>query len=425
MKKNKARLVVKTYPNGLQTVVRHMPGFNSVSTNIRVGIGSSDEAEHEQGLSHLVEHLLFDTKNRTSAENKDFLGNYGAELNAFTNHHSTSFTTLGLKSNFDTCNEVLSDMFSKPNINKQNLLREQMVIAREIADGMHDSAPQSSVEAAYGHFNAGTPYARKIVGPPDAVHQFNAGDVKSYRRRHYVAPNIVMGFAGDVTSERVDKMVEELWLPYFGNAKAKPKLTNNSADMLAPTPKFIPVENISGQHNATILMPTPNMLSDERFPLRIANDIFHRNLFNTVRERLGLVYGIASSLMLRPVNGNIEIGFSCAPQDTERVMQAISEEIERFKNGDLSSQEVQRAKNVVKSRLLYRSEDTVGTNRTNVDTLAYYNGIRSHEELLDMYDSIGVTDVQDVADRYMNPKKATVAVAGKSAGRIKSNEFGI
>ena len=45
--------------NGIRLVIEQQPHFRSVSLGIWVKVGSAYEKKENQGISHLIEHMLF------------------------------------------------------------------------------------------------------------------------------------------------------------------------------------------------------------------------------------------------------------------------------------------------------------------------------------------------------------------------------
>jgi len=45
--------------NGIRVLTKHMPHVRSVSMGVWVDVGARDESPSENGLSHLIEHMIF------------------------------------------------------------------------------------------------------------------------------------------------------------------------------------------------------------------------------------------------------------------------------------------------------------------------------------------------------------------------------
>ena len=50
---------ITTLPSGLRIITDAIPHLQTTSLGIWVGIGSRNETEGEQGLSHFMEHMAF------------------------------------------------------------------------------------------------------------------------------------------------------------------------------------------------------------------------------------------------------------------------------------------------------------------------------------------------------------------------------
>ena len=49
---------VKTYENGLKVIVNEIEYVKSVTMGIMVGVGSANETQEENGISHFIEHVF-------------------------------------------------------------------------------------------------------------------------------------------------------------------------------------------------------------------------------------------------------------------------------------------------------------------------------------------------------------------------------
>ena len=87
MKMKKYRL-----KNGI-TIIFDKNSSKSVAVEVMFKVGSNDENEQIAGISHFLEHMLFEgTKNRKdSREIANEIEKYGAEFNAYTSGTRTAF----------------------------------------------------------------------------------------------------------------------------------------------------------------------------------------------------------------------------------------------------------------------------------------------------------------------------------------------
>ncbi len=78
--------------NGVRVVTEKIPGVRSVSTGIWVSVGSRDEDDGEQGVTHFIEHMLFKgTQRRSALDIAKALDAVGGFANAFTSKEHVCF----------------------------------------------------------------------------------------------------------------------------------------------------------------------------------------------------------------------------------------------------------------------------------------------------------------------------------------------
>ncbi len=88
--------------NGVRVLTEAMPQSHSATIGIWVENGSRYEEPHENGVSHLIEHLLFKgTRKRTAAQIAEEIDAVGGVLNAFTGKEYTCYYAKVLGSDLD------------------------------------------------------------------------------------------------------------------------------------------------------------------------------------------------------------------------------------------------------------------------------------------------------------------------------------
>jgi len=418
-----SRCKVKTYPCGLRMVVTPMPSFKSVSVAVLVGAGSRDEEPNEFGLSHYVEHMLFKgTKTRTSREIANTLSGLGVDYNAWTSSQATCYHTKGLNSNIDVCCDILSDMYFNLSFKEEDFVHEGEVIIQEIA--MHDDNPRTSlIELANATFFSGTPYGHNIAGTVESVKAFKSQDIYNYMYKHYTAPKTIICFAGDITLTEAESMTQKYFLSHF-NEKAEPRIRQLANAEVTPTQNFVTKQKEIEQNNVAILFPVMNNNHPDKYKMIFVNEILSSDmssrLFDSVRDKLGLVYTISGGINLTHLGGFYFIFFSCTPKNTELVLKTIAEEIAKIKKDGVTEQEAQKVKNIKLTDKYFESESVEARNIRSGVLLAEFNEIQSTEEYMQLINAVTAAQVKEAAVKYLDYKNAIVAVVGN---KIKLKPF--
>ena len=86
-----------TLENGLTVVSHNMAHVETVSLGMWTRAGARDEADNENGLAHLLEHMAFKgTKNRSAFEIAAEIEAAGGDMNASTSMETTAYYALSL-----------------------------------------------------------------------------------------------------------------------------------------------------------------------------------------------------------------------------------------------------------------------------------------------------------------------------------------
>ena len=106
--------------NGI-TLIVDKNNSKSVAIEIMFKVGSNHESKELAGISHFLEHMLFEgTKKRsTSREIANEIEKFGGEFNAYTTGDRTAFYIKIINKRFETALDILSDMVSNPLFDKK------------------------------------------------------------------------------------------------------------------------------------------------------------------------------------------------------------------------------------------------------------------------------------------------------------------
>ncbi len=154
--------------------------------------------------------------------------------------------------------------------------------------------------------------------------------------------------------------------------------------------------------------------------LMMANEIIgggsglHSRLVDRVRQKDGLSYGIGSGLLVggRDRAAAWAIGAIAAPQNVDKVEQAVREELDRLRRDGFSQRELDDARRgALEERRMARSDDGTVASAwvVNMDlgrTFAF------SRQLEDRVRALTVAQLNDAVRRYLDPAHLTIVIAG-------------
>src|ERR1700726_2862458 len=156
-------------PNGLRVISEPMPAVVSATIGIWVENGSRYEHEHQNGVSHFIEHLLFKgTKKRTAAQIAEEFDAVGGVLNAFTGKEYTCYYAKVLGADLKMATELLADLFLESVFDPAEIDRERQVVLQEISQA--EDTPDDFIHDLFNlNFWKGHPLALPIFAADETV----------------------------------------------------------------------------------------------------------------------------------------------------------------------------------------------------------------------------------------------------------------
>ena len=114
-----------TLPNGIKVLFEKKQG-NAVVIQVMVKVGSNDEAKSERGISHFLEHMLFEgtVKRPNNWEISNEIEKIGGDFNAYTTSERTCYYIKVLKKHFSTAVEILADIFQNSIFKEEHIVKE-------------------------------------------------------------------------------------------------------------------------------------------------------------------------------------------------------------------------------------------------------------------------------------------------------------
>jgi predicted Zn-dependent peptidase len=394
--------------SGVRIVTEAMPAVRSVSLGYWIGTGSRHEREPEAGLSHLIEHLLFKGSDRyASVEIDQIFDTMGAELNAGTGKESTSLYARVIDAHLADAFDVMSEMVWRPAFRDVDSERE--VILEEIA--MYEDDPQDKVFDVLGDAVFGDhPLGRAIIGRAEVVAGTPVDAIRAFHAARYGPRNVVIAAAGSVDH---DALVE------LTAARAP------ASDVLAGPPQAIAEERSrtvrferkdTEQYHVCVGGLGLARDDERRFALRVLDTIFggtsSSRLFQEVREQRGLAYAVSSFTGQYADTGQVGLYVGTRPDNLAAALEVIARELERLRRDPASTEELARAKENLKGRVVLSLESTGSRmNRLGSHILGGVP-LLSVDEVIAGIDAVTLEDLVALAGELFAPARLSVAGIG-------------
>lgn len=403
----------KTYPSGLRLIVESVPGNRAVAVFFGVNAGSVYEDEHNNGISHVIEHMTFKgTKTRSAEDISTQFECLGASVNAFTSRYNTQYYGKCIKENTEKMVEIFSDMILNSVYDEEELKRELKVIYEEI--DMYEDDPGSVAYDKYNEiFFKGTKLEKSVIGTKKVLSKLKRQDLIDYIDKYYVPQNMVVAFAGDVTMAEADAMVKK----YFNSAfktKSKPIDMKKTGEVVIPKQAQIVTKKNIAQTHIVMGYPTDNIYSKNAAGINVLAFILgggmSSRLFVRIREKLGLVYSINALPEFADIGGNIIISLATNSTNQELALKSIKEEIDNVANNGVTDAELEKAKTFCKSMLVMAAEVSTNKARNNASNILTYGKSITIDERMKEIEKVTKADVNKLAKSIFGRDEMCIAV---------------
>lgn len=401
------------YDNGLRVVVNTVRGVRSVASGFWVGVGSAYESDENNGLSHFTEHVTFKGTDDLSAfDIAHRFESYGAAFNAFTSKECTCYYAKSIDEYAENCFALLGEILLRSVYDDGELDKERKVIVEEInmvEDTPEDICYDELAAATYGNANLG----KTILGPIGNVKKFRHDDVKKFTDKYYVSGNIVIAFAGNITTGQADELVKKYVMPYI---KAGDRATLYSLPDRNARKCGMRIKDFE-QANLALFFPSVSAFAPEASVCALTSVAFgggmSSRLFQSVRERKGLAYSVYSSPSAYKETGAFNIYLNISEENTDKVLSAVREEIDMLTDKGLTEEELERSKVQLKSSLVFSGENVQSVMSSSGKAMLGNDEIYDFDKKIAQIDAVTPSDVIDYVRKTFDYSKMNAAYVGK------------
>ncbi|ASD64071.1 M16 family metallopeptidase [Bdellovibrio bacteriovorus] len=403
--------------NGIRVVSELHPGSRAVSMGIWVLTGTRDETPDVAGISHLLEHLVFKgTKTRSAYQIAKSLEALGGELNAYTTREYTCYHALVLKDHWEKALDVLADLVSNMKLTQKEFDLEKGVILQEIAMS-EDSHEDMVYDVFYEQVYGAHPLGRPILGTPVSVARMKQTQVMNYYKKTYTGKNIIVSASGCIDHDDLMAGIQKRL-----GSKKKSELKNTRR-----VPRWLNrrhvVEKQAEQVHMLLGLPTASFQDKHRFEAVVTNTLLGggmtSKLYQSVREKRGLVYSIHSSLNTNIDSGMLTIYAGTEAKNARKVGDLISKEFAKIRKSGVTKADVEMCKTQVVGSILLGSDDIENRMTSLAVNEMVFGRYRAVESVIDEIKAVTVDSVNDYIRNVLDLDKAAGVLLGPEVTKLQ------
>ena len=395
--------------NGAVGLIKPDSSAPVVAIQIWFGTGSIHEDEFlGAGLSHYVEHMIFKgTPTRKPGDITRELDAVGGRVNAYTTLDRTVFHVVLPADDWEVGLEVLADAVMNASFPKEEYQREQQVILQEMAMNRDNPARELNRllwQTAYRVH----PHRHPVIGYREVFLQTTREDLLAFFARHYTPDNMLVALAGDVDPVGAEDRIRAAFADFTRRARPPVVLPAEPPQRAPRTARQTGDYEVSrvawGYHTVPLHHPDAVALD---VLAQVAGGSNSARLPLAIRDRLQLAHNISAWSFTPQEPGLFGIHATFDPAKEDEVIAAVAAEIESWREGDFSEEEIHRACRRVLVDVLHGLQTMRGQVHDMASGEFYTGDPRFTERYLKWLDAITPADLARVLDQYVHPARQT------------------
>jgi predicted Zn-dependent peptidase len=405
--------VVSELDTGERVISERVPSVRSVAIGFWVGAGSRDETDAKAGVSHFIEHLLFKGSQHYSAQEiAEIFDALGGELNAATSREHTMVYARVPDDHVQQALDVMTDMVFAPSFT--DLDSEREVVLEEIA--MYEDTPGELVhdlfsEAVFERHALGRP----VIGTADVIASVTRRVLATYHRQMYAGGNVVIAAAGNVEHKRLVRMLvkaQSQHRPPAGGPRVRRPLVK------APPPGFRFARKDTEQYHVCVGAPGISRSDRRRFAASLLDAILggsaSSRLFQEIREKRGMAYSVYSFASQYTDTGLVGIYLGTREENLGPCLEITAEQLRDIAEGHVRPQELARAKENLKGRIMLSMESTSNRMSRLGKSLITDTELLSVDRVIAEINAVDADEVAELAGMLLAPERLSVSGIGPS-----------
>ena len=414
--------VVTRLRNGLEVRLKPIHTAPIVSSWIWYRVGSRNEVPGGTGLSHFVEHMLFNgTPQFPSGSIERIVSRDGGISNAFTWLDWTAYFETMPADRIDLALRIEADRMTNSIFDPKHVERERTTIISE-REG-HENEPTfrlaEEIQAAAFRVNG---YHHEVIGDMHDLNTITRSDLYDHYRSHYVPSNAVLAVVGDFSVRPMLDLIREL----FGDIPKTPKPVFQARPEPPQTGERRIILEGPGE---TAFLKVGFRVPPARDPDFIALTMLGSVLAGAVSLNFfaGGISNKTSRLYRALVEGEVAAGVRAGMAATidpylyvihvtllphrtpEDALSILDDELKRILDEPVEMDELTKALKQARALFAYSSESITNQGFWTGFSEMFADGAWS-DSYLERLGAVSAEDVQDVARKYIIPSKRIVGM---------------
>ena len=336
--------------NGATLLVVENHAVPLVAVEIVIQTGVDAEPLDRSGLSGFVAAMLLEgTKTRSSTDLEVARERLAAQLSAASGYETTTLHLNALRETLPEALALMADVLQNPAFHDGDIERLRGLALTGLSQKKGNPGALARDDFAKLLWGAQNPWGQPVGGTEATLSAIMAKDLRRFYKTWFVPNNAVVSVSGDVTAGEVKVLLDDKlsgWKAHPLPRRAKVSYPDSPGRQVVFTD--LPT---ASQSQVWVGFRGPRAADPDVLPLSIANNVlgglFTSRLNKNLREDKAYSYGVRSRLTLLRDVGAITAAGGVIAQHTAEALVEYEKELSRLRSGDLTDEEVVRAKEAI------------------------------------------------------------------------------
>lgn len=318
----------------------------------------SEGRKYNAGIAHMLEHCIFKGTEKRNWEsiNKE-IAFLGGNVNAFTSHEMVQYYITVPIENLESCMEILSDMVFHSTFPEEEFLKEKEVVKEE--EVSRNDSPESYIWKSFSENFFSNYLGTPVIGTQDSISKFTRDEVADFHQKFCKRESAVVSLCSNMTKREA----KQLMTKHFGKASGRLAGRKSFERTSYKESRLLEISKAGIEHTYVYMgLPVTSPPGVKDPATSVMNTILSggmdARLFTEIREKRGLVYGISAGSASWQGGGVYVIDFSTRDKNVGEALSVTREELAKMTTTNVTEEELQRAKNKMRSSFYAANESS-------------------------------------------------------------------
>lgn len=398
-----------TLRNGIRII--HCDSQSPVAhCGIIINAGSRDERNHEQGLAHFIEHLIFKgTRHRKMYQILSHMDNVGGDINAYTSKEDTCIHASFLNKYYARCLDLLADIIFNSTFPDKAICKEKDVVIDEI-NSYKDTPAEQIIDDFDELLFRDHPLGRNILGIPQNIEKFSRDNIIDFFNRNYSTHGMVISSVGNIEFAELVHLAER----FFGQIPER-----SGKNHRKPFKSYKPGIKELNRHNHQAHCVIGNIgyssMNERKTAMILLNNLLggpglNSRLNMALREKYGYCYNIESSYQPYSDTGIFTIYMGTDNGHLEKTIELVYKELDKLMKYKLGSLQLKRAKLQLKGQAAIFFDSNINMMLSLGKNVLLHDKIYTLDDICEKVDRITSLSLMETANEIFDQHKLSMLV---------------